>query len=179
VQLVTSRAHEGVRQAIAAVLHGASRQPCRVHFLRNALALVPKVAQPLVAVTIRTVFVQPTPEVARVQWRQLAEGFPSRFPGVAALLDEAEDDVLTYLAFPATPWRQIWSTNPLERLHKEVKWRTNAVGIFPTTAAINLLVGTLLAEPHDEWAVGRRSFSTESVALLRPLEEPPRALAAD
>jgi putative transposase len=179
VQLVISDAHEGLRQAVGAVLHGASWQRCRVHFLRNALALVPKAAQQLVAATIRTVFAQPTPEAARQQWRQVAEGFRSRFPRLAALMDEAETDVLAYLAFPMAHWRHLWSTNPLERLNKEVKRRTNVVGIFPTTAAIIRLVGALLAEQHDEWAVGRRYFSAESLARLRPEEGPPLALAAD
>jgi transposase-like protein len=105
VRLVTSDAHEGLRQAIAAVLHGASWQRCRVHFLRNALALVPKGAQQLVAATIRTVFAQPTAELARRQWRQVADGFRERWPRLAALLDEAEADVLAYLAFPAAHGR--------------------------------------------------------------------------
>jgi putative transposase len=179
VQLVISDAHEGLRQAIGAVLHGASWQRCRVHFLRNALSLVPKAAQPLVAATIRTVFAQPTSEQAREQWRRVADGFRERFPRLAALMDEAEADVLAYLAFPTAHWRQIWSTNPLERLHKELKRRTNVVGIFPTTAAIIRLVGALLAEQHDEWQVGRRYFSAESMALLRQEDEPPLALAAD
>jgi transposase-like protein len=179
VQLVISDAHEGLRQAIGAVLHGASWQRCRVHFLRNALAVVPKAAQPLVAATIRTVFAQPTAEAARTQWRQVADNFRERWPRLAALMDEAEADVLAYLAFPATHWRPIWSTNPLERLHKEVNRRTNVVGIFPTTAAIILLVGAVLAEHHDEWQVGRRYFSAESMALLRQEDGSPLALAAD
>ena len=179
VQLVTSDAHEGLRQAIGAVLHGAGWQRCRVHFLRNALALVPKAAQALVAATIRTVFAQPTAEAARQQWRQVADGFRTRWPRLATLLDEAEADVLTYLAFPREHWRQLWSTNPLERLNKELKRRTDVVGIFPNPAAVVRLVGALLAEQHDEWQIGRRYFSAESMALLRREEEPPLALAAD
>jgi transposase-like protein len=179
VHLVTSDAHEGLRQAIAAVLHGASWQRCRVHFLRNALALVPKAAQQLVAATIRTVFAQPTAEAARQQWRQVADGFRPRWPRLAALMDEAEEDVLAYLAFPAAHWRQIWSTNPLERLNKELKRRTDVVGIFPNPAAVVRLVGALLGEQHDEWQVGRRYFSAESMARLRQEDGPPLALAAD
>lgn len=179
VQVVTSDAHEGLRQAIGAVLHGASWQRCRVHFLRNALSLVPKSAQPLVAATIRTVFAQPTPENARQQWRQVADSFRPRWPRLAALMDAAEADVLAYLAFPPAHWRQLWSTNPLERLNKELKRRTNVVGIFPTTTAIMRLVGAVLAEQHDEWQVGRRYFSAESMALLGQEEGPPLALAAD
>ena len=179
VQLVTSDAHEGLRQAIAAVLHGASWQRCRVHFLRNALALVPKAAQALVAATIRTVFAQPTAEAARQQWRQVIDGFQGRWPRLADLMAAAESDVLAYLAFPAPHWRQIWSTNPLERLNKELKRRTNVVGIFPNPAAAIRLMGALLAEQHDEWQIGRRYFSTESMALLRREDAPPLALAAD
>jgi transposase-like protein len=179
VQLVISDAHEGLRQAIGAVLHGASWQRCRVHFLRNALALVPKGMHALVAATIRTVFAQPTPEAARQQWRQVSAGFRDRWPRLAALLDDAESEVLAYLAFPAAHWRQIWSTNPLERLNKEVKRRTNVVGIFPNPAAVLRLVGALLAEQHDEWQIGRRYFSADSMARLRREDTPPLALAAD
>ena len=179
VQLVVSDAHEGLRQAIGAVLHGAGWQRCRVHFLRNALALVPKAAQQLVAATLRTVFAQPTAEQAHAQWRQVAEHFRPRFPRLAALMDDAEADVLAYLAFPAAHWRQLWSTNPLERLNKELKRRTNVVGIFPNPAAVLRLVGALLAEQHDEWQVGRRYFGAASMALLRREDRPPLALAAD
>lgn len=179
VHLVVSDAHEGLRQAIGAVLHGASWQRCRVHFLRNALALVPKAAQALVAATIRTVFAQPTAEAARQQWRQVADGFRARWPRLAALMDEAEADVLAYLEFPAAHWRQLWSTNPLERLNKEVKRRTDVVGIFPNPTAVIRLVGALLGEQHDEWQVGRRYFGAESMALLRREAGPPLALAAD
>ncbi len=179
VQLVTSDAHEGLRQAIGAVLHGASWQRCRVHFVRNALALVPKGMQALVAATVRTVFAQPTAEQAREQWRRVADGFRAAWPRLATLLDEAEVDVLAYLAFPREHWRQIWSTNPLERLNKEVKRRTDVIGIFPNPAAAIRLVGALLGEQHDEWQVGRRYFSAESMALLRQEDGPSLALAAD
>ena len=168
VQLVVSDAHEGLKAAIGAVLHGASWQRCRVHFVRNALALVPKSAAQLVAATIRTVFAQPEPAMAQAQWRQVADGFRPRYPKLAALLDTAEADVLAYLAFPVEHWRQIWSTNPLERLNREVKRRTDVVGIFPNEAAILRLVGMVLAEQHDEWQVGRRYFSAESLAKLAP-----------
>jgi transposase-like protein len=179
VQLVISDAHEGLRQAITAVLHGASWQRCRVYFLRNALALVPKAAQQRVAAAMCTVFAQPTAEAAVAQWRQVAEGFRSQFPRVAALMLDVEDDVLAYRAFPSAHWRQIWSTNPLERLNKELKRRTDVIGIFPNPAAVVRLVGAVLAEQHDEWQVGRRYFSAESLALLWQEAEPPLALAAD
>jgi putative transposase len=177
VRLVTSDAHQGLRAAIAAVLHGAAWQRCRVHFVRNALSLVPKGVQAMAAATIRTVFVQPTAEAARRQWREVADGFRARWPRLAALLDEAEADVLAYLAFPPGHWRQLWGTNPLERLNKEVKRRTDVVGIFPNAAAAVRLVGALLAEQHDEWQVGRRYFSAESPAPPAAEAAPP-ALAA-
>jgi transposase-like protein len=166
VQLVTSDAHEGLKGAVAAILQGAAWQRCRTHFMRNALALVPKTAQPMVAATIRTVFAQPDAALARETWRRVADGFRARFPKLAQLLDEAEGDVLAYLTFPREHWRQIWSNNPLERLNKEVKRRTDVVGIFPNERAIVRLVGAILAEQHDEWQVARRYFSAESLSKL-------------
>ncbi len=173
VRLVISDAHTGLKQAIAAALGGASWQRCRVHFLRNALALVPKSAAEMVAAAIRTVGAEPEPETARQRWRQVADGFRKPYPRLAALLDKAEADVSAYLAFPAAPWRQIWSNNPLERLNKEVKRRTAVVGIFPNSAAVLRLVGMVLAEQHDEWQAGRRYFSAESLAALAPLPDQP------
>lgn len=182
MQLVTSDAHEGLKGAIAAVLHGAAWQRCRVHFIRNALALIPKQAGQLVAATIRTVFVQPDPASAHEQWRRVADGFRGSYPKLAELMDAAESEVLAYLAFPHSHWRQLWSTNPLERLNKELKRRTNVVGIFPNRAAVIRLVGMVLAEQHDEWQVGRRYFSAESLAELEGLTsapQPPVLAAAD
>jgi putative transposase len=173
VELVVSDAHEGLKAAIAAVLHGAGWQRCRVHFMRNALALVPKAAAQLVAATIRTVFAQPEPEIAQQAWRQVADGFRSRYPKLASLLDTAEADVLAYLTFPREHWRQIWSNNPLERVNREVKRRTDVVGIFPNEAAILRLVGMILAEQHDEWQVCRRYFSAESLSRLTPASVAP------
>ncbi len=178
VQLVISDAHEGLKGAVTAVLGGATWQRCRVHFVRNCLALVPKAASQMVAATIRTVFVQPDAQSAREQWRRVADGFRPRYPRLAALLDDAEPDVLAYLAFPPEHWRQIWSNNPLERLNKEVKRRTDVVGIFPSTAAVLRLVGMVLAEQHDEWQVCRRYFSAESLAKLGPAVPPEPALLA-
>jgi transposase-like protein len=166
VQLVISDAHEGLKGAIAAVLQGASWQRCRVHFVRNALALVPKGAAQMVAATIRTVFFQPDAGGAKEQWRRVADGFRTRYPRLAELLDGAEDEVLAYLAFPSEHWRQIWSNNPLERLNKEVKRRTDVVGIFPNEAAVTRLVGAVLAEQHDEWQVSRKYLSAESLAKV-------------
>ena len=175
VRLVVSDAHQGLKGAIAAVLQGASWQRCRVHFIRNALALVPKSAAAMVAATIRTVFVQVEADAAREQWRRIADNFRPRYERLADLLDAAEADVLAYLAFPREHWRQIWSNNPLERLNKEIKRRTNVVGIFPNPAAATRLVGAILAEQHDEWQVARRYLSAASLATLT--EEVPTAPA--
>jgi transposase-like protein len=178
VRLVISDAHQGLKGALAAVLQGAGWQRCRVHFVRNALALVPKSAAPMVAATIRTVFAQPDPVSAREQWRRVADNFRSRHERLATLLDDAEPDVLAYLAFPHEHWRQIWSNNPLERLNREVKRRTDVVGIFPNDAAVIRLVGAILAEQHDEWQIARRYFSAESLAKLTEEVPAPPALCA-
>jgi putative transposase len=180
VRVVTSDAHAGLKRALVTILHGASWQRCRVHFVRNALALVPKSAQQLVAAPIRTVFAQPDAASARGQWRRVADGFRDRFPRLAQLMDDAESDVLAYLAFPSAHWRQIWSNNPLERLNKEVKRRTDVVGIFPNEAAVIRLVGMILTEQHDEWQVSRCYFSAESLAkVTQRCAETPVLLAAD
>jgi putative transposase len=173
VKLVISDAHSGLKAAIASVLQGAAWQRCRVHFVRDALALVPRSAQQMVAATIRTVFAQPDAASARATWRRVADSFQARFPRVAELLNEAEDEVLAYLTFPHEHWHQIWSNNPLERLNKEIKRRTDVVGIFPNTPAVVRLVGSVLAEQHDEWQVARRYFSVESLAKLWTTEEVP------
>jgi transposase-like protein len=172
VRLVTSDAHRGLKSAIEKVLQGASWQRCRVHFMRNALSLVPKAAQQMVGATIRTVFAQPDGESAREQWRRVADGFRPRFPKLAELMDGAEEDVLAYAAFPSEHWQKVWSNNPLERLNKEVKRRTNVVGIFPNEAAVVRLVGAVLSEQHDEWqVVGKRYFGVGSLAKLERKEE--------
>ena len=171
VKLVTSDAHEGLKQALRAVLQGAGWQRCRVHFMRNALSLVPRVAQQMVAATIRTVFAQPDATSAKEQWMRVTESLRPRFPRLAGLLEEAEEDVLAYVGFPQEHWRQIWSNNPLERLNREVKRRTDVVGIFPNTDATVRLVAAVLAEQHDEWQVSRRYFSAESLAKLEQPEE--------
>ena len=176
VRLVISDAHAGLKRAVTTVMQGASWQRCRVHFVRNALALVPKSAQQLVAATIRTVFAQPDTASAREQWRRVADGFRDRFPRLAELMDDAEAEVLAYLAFPAAHWRQIWSNNPLERLNKEVKRRTDVVGIFPNDAAVIRLVGMILAEQHDEWQVSRCYFSAESLAPILQSKPMPQRL---
>jgi putative transposase len=181
VRLVTSDAHRGLKGAIEAVLVGASWQRCRVHFMRNALSLVPKAAQQMVGATIRTVFAQPDAKSAREQWLRVSEGFRHRFPRLSELMEEAEEDVLAYAAFPQEHWQKIWSNNPLERVNKEVKRRTNVVGIFPNEAAVIRLVGAVLCEQHDEWQVSKRYFGAGSLAKLdrgeKHIEEQPQLVA--
>jgi len=172
VRLVTSDAHRGLKGAIEALLQGASWQRCRVHFMPNALSLVPKAARQMVGWTIRTVFAQLDAQSAHEQWRRVADGFRNRFPKLAELMDEAEEGVLAYATFPAEHWQKVWSNNPLERLNKEVKRRTNVVGIFPNEAAVIRLVGAVLSEQHDEWQVGKRYFGAGSLARLKWREEP-------
>ena len=174
VRLVTSDSHRGLKSAVEAVLVGASWQRCRVHFMRNALSLVPKATQQMVGATIRTVFAQPDNASAHQQWRRVADGFRARFSKLADLMDEAETDVLSYAAFPAEHWQKVWSNNPLERVNKEVKRRTNVVGIFPNEAAVVRLVGAVLCEQHDEWQVSKRYFSAGSLAKLERREEVPK-----
>jgi putative transposase len=171
VRLVTSDAHRGRKGAIEAVLQGASWQRCRVHFMRNALCLVPKAAQQMVGATIRTVFAQPDARSAREQWLRVSDGFRHRFARLSELMEEAEEDVLSYASFPQEHWQKIWSNNPLERVNKEVKRRTNVVGIFPNEAAVVRLVGSVLSEQHDEWQVSKRYFGAGSLAKLQRKEE--------
>jgi putative transposase len=171
VKLVTSDAHRGLKGALETVLQGATWQRCRVHFMRNALSLVPKAAQQMVGATIRTVFAQPDVGSAREQWRRVSDGFRHRFPRLSELMEEAEKDLLAYASFPQEHWQKIWSNNPLERVNKEVKRRTNVVGIFPNEAAVIRLVGSVLCEQHDEWQVSKRYFSAGSLAKLDRKEE--------
>lgn len=168
VKLVISDAHAGLKQAIREVLVGASWQRCRVHFLRNVLARVPKTAQAMVAATVRTIFEQPDRTAAQAQLRQVCATLQARFPKVVDLLINAEEDVLTFYDFPEAHRRQIYSTNPLERLNKELKRRSAVVGIFPNRQAVIRLLGALLVEQNDEWLVQRHYFSEVSMRPLFP-----------
>ncbi len=169
VQLVISDSHRGLTNAIATVLQGAAWQRCRVHFMRNALAKVNKSHGEMVAATIRTVFAQPTPDTVREQVDDVAATLAGRFPAVAELLRDAKADLTAFADFPHAHWRKIWSTNPIERLNREVKRRTNVVGIFPNTDALLRLSACVLIEAHDEWQDSdRRYLSEESMALLNP-----------
>ncbi len=166
VRLVISDSHEGLKQAIQAALQGATWQRCRVHFVRNVLAHVPKSAQQMVAASIRTIFIQQDQASARAQLGYVAQGLGKRFARAAEILLEAEEDILAYMAFPSEHWRQIYSTNTLERLNKELKRRTDVVGIFPNRNSVIRLAGSVLMEQDDEWAVGKRYFSQQSMAKL-------------
>jgi putative transposase len=179
VKLVISDAHEGLKKAAAKVLSSAW-QRCRVHFMRNALAHVGSKQRQMVAAAIRTAFTQETLSAARKEWRAVADRLRGRFPKLGELMDEAEDDVLAHMAFPKDHWQQLHSTNPLERLNGEIKRRTDVVAIFPNEAAIVRLVGAMLLEQNDEWAVQRRYMSLETLEGLSddPQARPRRIAAA-
>ncbi len=167
VALVVSDAHAGLIDAIASVLPGATWQRCRVHFVRNVLTRVPKTAQSMVATLIRSIFEQPDHEQVLAQHARVVDQLTERFGDAADMLLEAQADILAFSTFPKEHWRQIWSNNPQERLNKEIRRRTDVVGIFPNRAAVIRLVGAVLAEQHDEWAVARRYMGVESMAKAR------------
>jgi transposase-like protein len=166
VKLVVSDAHEGLKSAIKKVLTGSTWQRCRVHFMRNVLSQVPKKCQGMVSSIIRTIFAQNDQESAREQLRHVVDELRGRFPKAMEILEAAEEDILAYMAFPREHWIQIHSTNPLERLNREIRRRTDVVCIFPNRDAVIRLVGTMLMEQNDEWQVGRRYFSLESMEKL-------------
>jgi putative transposase len=167
VQLVISDAHTGLKQAICAVLIGASWQRCRVHFLRNVLAQVPKGSSEMVAAAIRTIFAQPKADMVRDQLSVIAGMLGRQSPKIEAMLRDAAEDILAFTSFPPGHWKKIWSTNPLERLNKEVKRRTDVVGVFPNPEALLRLAGAVLVEAHDEWqATDRRYLAEATMALL-------------
>ena len=169
VRLVVSDAHEGLKHAIAKVL-GAAWQRCRVHRMRNALAHVPKGRQTVVAAALRQAFQQADQDAARQVWRQVADQLRPRWPKLAGLMDESEPDVLAYLAFPLQHRTKLHSTNPLERLNKEVKRRADVVGIFPGEPSITRLIGAVLLEASDEWQLRHRYMQVEAMAELLALE---------
>jgi len=166
VALVVSDAHKGLRRAIEEVFLGASWQRCRVHFLRNLLSLVPKDGQGMVLAAVRLIFQQPDRVRAKEELRALADRLRDRLPRVSALLLEAEEEILAHMELPTEHWRQISSTNPLERLNKEINRRTRVVGIFPDEKSLIRLIGAVLAEQNDEWAVSRRYMSRHSLARI-------------
>ena len=177
VQLVISDAHRGLTNAIATVLQATAWQRCRVHFMRNALAKVNKGHAEMVAATIRTIFAQPSGKQVREQLDNVTDLLRGEFPAVADLLTDAKEDLTAFADFPLLHWQKIWSTNPLERLNREVKRRTDVVGIFPNTSALLRLAACVLIEAHDEWQDSDRRYLSEgSMRLLTP--PPPTVLEA-
>ena len=187
VKLVISDHHLGLKKAISEVFVGASWQRCRVHFMRNVLARVPKASTDMVAAAIRTVFAQPDADHVGAQLDEIARMLTAKFPDVAVMLTDAREDLLAFAAFPVAHWKKIWSTNPLERLNGEIKRRTRVVGIFPNDAAVLRLITAVIVDTHDEWQVAeRRYLSEESMTALatidktepEPLLESPLAVTA-
>jgi len=175
VQLVISDAHEGLKAAIASALTGASWQRCRTHAMRNLLTKVPKASQSMIATLVRTIFEQPDAKQVWAQHARVVEQLQDRFPDAAAMLIDMAGDLLAFTAFPVEHWTAIRSNNPQERLNKELRRRTDVVGIFPNRAAVIRLVGAVLAEQHDEWAVTRRYMTADTLtkARLRVVDSDP------
>ncbi len=169
VQLVISDQHAGLVKALKRSFQGAGHQRCRVHFARNLLAHVPKGQQSMVAAVFRTIFAQPDAAGVEATWDTVRDQLAERFPKLGPFMDEAKAEVLAFTAYPRAHWTKIWSTNPLERVNKEIKRRARVVGIFPNPAAVIRLVGAVLNDMHDEWQAGERRYLSEgSMALLYP-----------
>ncbi|TFD11652.1 IS256 family transposase [Cryobacterium sp. TMT1-2-2] len=168
VKLVISDAHTGLKKAISTVFQGASWQRCRVHFMRNVLSIVPRASQEVVASMIRTIFAQPDAKHVQAQFDEVVRVLTPSHPKVAQMLQDAREDILAFCGFPPKHWRQIWSTNPIERVNKEIKRRTDVVGVFPNPAALLRLAGAVLVEQHDEWEAGSRRYLSE--ASMRQLD---------
>ena len=167
VQLVTADAHPGLVAAIGSALPGASWPRCRTHYLRHRLTRVPKSAQPHVATQVRTIFDQADAAAVHAQFDRVVAALTPKYPDAAEHLDAARADLLAFTAYPRELWRQIWSNNPQERLNKEIRRRTDVVGIFPGRPSVLRLVGAVLAEQSDEWTEGRRYMSLELLAKSR------------
>jgi putative transposase len=175
VKLLIADDHKGLRAAATRVFH-ASLQRCRVHWMRNAMAHLAPKQRPAVVAMLKTIFAQDTAEAAREQWASVADALRERCPKLVELMDRSREEVLVYMSFPREHWLQIASTNPLERLNGEIKRRADVVGIFPNDRAVIRLVGALMLEQNDEWAVSRRYMSLESLSALS--DDPVRRLSA-
>jgi len=162
VQLVISDQHAGLVAALTRVFQGSAHQRCRVHFIRNVLAHVPKAETEMVAAVFRTIFAQPDLGSMAKQWDKVRDDLTTRYPKIGPLMDTAKSEVLAFAIFPREHWRKIWSTNPLERLNKEIKRRSRVVGIFPNEAAVIRLIGAVLIDTHDEWQVDDRRYLSEA-----------------
>jgi putative transposase len=172
VALVTSDAHRGLVEAIGATLPGATWQRCRTHYAANLMAVTPKSSWPWVKTLLHSVYDQPDAEAVHAQFDRVLDALSEKFPKVASHLDAARTDVLAFTAFPKELWRQVWSNNPQERLNREIRRRTDVVGIFPDRNALIRLVGAVLAEQHDEWTEGRRYLGLELLARVRTATAP-------
>ena len=166
-QLVVSDAHHGLKRAIETRLPGASWQRCRTHFMRNVLSKVPKSEQKEVADRIRSIFAQPDTRAVAEQYARITGELEDRWPQVAGMLEDAEGELLAFSVFPTEHWKKIWSNNPLERLHREVRRRTDVVSIFPDRAAVIRLAGAVLVEQNEDWITGKRYMSRESITKAR------------
>jgi putative transposase len=172
VALVTSDAHRGLTEAIGATLPGAAWQRCRTHYAANLMSATPKASWPWVKTLLHSVYDQPDAASVQAQYDRLIDAIDGKLPKVAAHLDAARADVLAFTAFPKELWRQIWSNNPQERLNREIRRRTDVVGIFPGRDSLIRLVGAVLAEQHDEWAEGRRYLGLDILARSRITHAP-------
>ncbi len=171
VRLVISDQHLGLKAAVEAVMVGSAWQRCRVHFMRNVLTRVKRNNTHMVIAAIQTIFAQPDARAVREQFERIVATLDDQFPDVATMLTDAREDLLAFSAFPEAHWRKVWSTNPLERLHREIKRRTDVVGVFPNDASVERLVTAVVVEAHDEWQVAERRYLSEtSMALLRRME---------
>ena len=172
VRLVISDQHAGLVAALGRMFQGVGHQRCRVHFARNLLALVPKSHKDMVAAVFRTIFAQPDPTTVGQTWDAVRDQLAAAFPKIGPLMDAAKTEVLAFTVFPRSHWPKIWSTNPLERINKEIKRRARVVGIFPNEAAVIRLVGAVLHDMHDEWQVSDRRYLSEgSMAHLKPTSD--------
>jgi transposase-like protein len=178
VRLVISDAHAGLKAAIHKTMSGTSWQRCRVHYMRNLHAVIPRAHQDMVSAAFRTIFALTEPAAVTTRWDEVADTLEARFPKAAALMRDAKLDVLAFTQFPVVHWRKIWSNNPLERLNKEIKRRTNVVGIFPNDTAVIRLVGAVLADQHDDWIIARRYLTDTSLAELDSTRETDTTSAA-
>jgi putative transposase len=174
VRLVTSDAHAGLVEAIAANLPGATWQRCRTHYAANLMSATPKSSWGWVKALLHSVYDQPDTDAVHAQFDRIVQALADKLPGVADHLDQARADVLAFTCFPREVWRQIWSNNPNERLNREIRRRTDVVGIFPDRESVTRLVGAVLAEQHDEWAEGRRYLGLDVLARAAAVGAPPK-----